>query len=1209
MDTSEKVTRFLRNKSSKPEDLVTVTNDLLYGKLDVFLPQKEVVILQWLFDYFGERKNTAAKISVGFWDILTTTWLRLKDDQDTLSRTYLSHNFVGILTETFNEASSKAEKSETQALVDAVCSAMKVISESNLWFKLPIDSTISLILSYTKLFIHANRNKSAVSFFALSPLIKSILKSTLSNPSDLKRFSTGFNEKVLNHVYVLLGLDLDESTKCLYHTLVSTLIAIPDNKATDINLSPVQAAVDQYSLTEEEKHQSSIALYEILVEKFPKRSDSAFSQLRKVAPSALKPLVSISSANKIKLNSDFLESTMSQIFSKDEKTVDWQLLSFIHNIDESFLTERSRLATILSASNETAKDSISDFQEFAKSFIDYFSNSRELPQFILSWKKHLENSCWYNEFILEYLSMQVRTLSNIQLKSLLNTLVSPLTNDDIKESPAQLYLPLTVCVLSFFQQRVLPHSMLFEPLFTALQSTVYPTSSEFWTLKYLILCISSGFVQKFHELIFTQAKDIDYGLDKKNQNDELAIDVMQSLFRIAEYVKFPDFDSYTSKLIKYIGKKSKSPEKFFDVICDRWLVLANTRLSKKHKERLIGLFATNKDAFNKICSTDLFFEQQNLSPLVLETLAQKELGNELLRIKVIATMPLQVVRGSNRKELLNKLTDLALLESNLKVNEKNLELQVATRAAIDHLLSHPSSSVNLVSDPSLLQKYFRSVSVFENHNLDTLTRHSCEKVIQYNNKTQKEQEECAKFITALVEQQTGLLKKKKSNLANLDFATLVVSLVSSEQLQQSGLDGVVLASLTKILESVKNADNSLNDALHAIQNLAILSTTKTDDLSKSSSLFTITGTYATYSLKKLIESNSERELFENLAKSCFTTLTYLSNTKEQIESCVAYYVGLLEQRVDVSSDDIVICLRKLSENDFALLLEETVNSAFSSTGEVAPFAYIKAANSFSKALQDEENVRASTSFTQLLTAVLKNCSTLSEQDLAAYLTFVEYLVKDRPRLLTQFSLDLIISSFVRICTTEFGPTFTPTASIDDIYTNLSSVASSVVVFNRSRLNGRYHLLTQLLTSLLGCLTNTQTHCPSNFRPQWVLNSPKQFGEKAADSYTRLISNVSSTVISYRETSDKFKLSSYAQILKKHLSIYIGVVLINYVRFSLQEGFTPGVRRGLVPGFYMVFNTIGSEQLKNVNLLLDSNSRPYFKTIYDDYMAYGRWKSE
>lgn len=1254
--------------------MVAVANDLLNDKLDVYLPQKEVVLLQWLFDYFNEKRSISAKINVSFWLLLATAWKRLKQDQDTLSRIYLSHNFIATLIDTFTEATLKLtnENEQIQLLVDAVGSAIEAIGESNLWFKMRADTTISLILSYTKFVIHSNRNSpNPVSFSNLSVLISKILKSTLSNSSDLKKLSTTFNTSVLSYIYILLGLDLENSTKDLFNSLISKLIVSTEDQSTDLDLSSILKAADEYKLTDPEKCKSSISLYSILVNSWPKKSASAFSQLRVISPTALKDLVSISSSNKIRLDSEFLESTMTQIFgSKNSNPIDWELLTFIHHIDESFLTEDKRLASVLSASNTKSNDS--NFHYFARTLIDYFTNSRELPQFILFWKKHLNNSCWYDDSISEYLSIQVQRLSNIQLKSLLNTLTQPLKQDHVQETPAQLYLPITVCVLSFFQQRTLPNSTLFDPLFLVLKSKIHLHSSEFWTLKYLILSISSGFVDKFQEDVLSQAKEIKYGLSEKNE--DLVLNIMQTVFRISEFVQFDGLEKYTSKLISYIGKESSKPEKFLDVICDRWLILVNSRFKEKHIKKIIGLFAMNKDTFSKLCTTDLFFEQHSLSPKVLEELnSSKELKKEILRLQIIATMPLQVIKGEARRELSNTLVELALGKGS-----DSLEYQLAIRAAISHLLSHPSIAVNVVSDYAIFQKYFRSSGSFKSHQLNDYTYSVCKNILKYHvyniEKKQEQEGVSTEFISQLVKEEGSTLKNKKKDeyLVELDLATMIVSLVPSDLLKSSnGLEVQIVEELTSILQATKGKSKSLNKALHAIQNLAILATAKATELPQLGDIFKITGSYATLSISQLKDEKEDKDdqklVVKDLAKSCFTVLTHLSTTKEDVESCMAYYIILLEQGVDLANEDIAFSFKTLSEDDFVKLFQETVSNIFASssmnksnsnnnnenndkipqnyptnekednTAAVQPFAYIKAADAFLKAVKDNENDSVSSGVVTLLVQILQHLHELSENDLMAYLELVEFLVKDRTKILTQFCLELIISTIIRLCTTQFGPGFMCT-SAETIYVKLAGVASSVVVFNRSRLAGRYHILIQLLTALLGCLTNTEKFNNNNnsntknknknkisnlnndndsveigeistFQPKWISEAKERVGEKSGEAYTRLVTNLSSTVISYRESTDKFRLSSYAQMVKKNMGMHLGVVLINYVRFSLHEGFTPSVRRGLVPGFYVVFNTIGSEQLKHVNLLLDSSSRPYFKTLYDDYMAHGRWRSE
>lgn len=1203
--------------------------------------------MQWLFDYFGDRKNNPDKIYVGFWSILSTTWRALSDDQDTLSRIYLSHNFVNTLTETFTQATIQLEdEKKIQNLVDAVVHAIEALDQSNLWFKIRMDYCIALILSYTKLIIHTQRDlKVSISYDELSALLSKILKSTLSSSSDVKKLSSVFNSKVLIEVFVALGLEVSGETLVLFKTLISTLIATADDKSVELDLKPITDSLESYKLSDDEKEKSIITFYEILVDSWPAKSANAFSQLRVILPSALKSLVSISSDKKIKLDSDFLESTMSQIFidgENQQQNIDWELLLFIHNIEESFLTERKWLTKILSA--PSGQQNSEQFESFAETLIDYFTNSRELPQFILSWKRDLDTSVWNSEFISEYLSTKVRSLSNIQLKSLLNALVSPLKSDEIPSSPEQVYLPIIVCVLSFFQQRTLPNATLFDPLFTVLQSTKFSNSSVFWDLKYLILSISSGFVTKFSNDIILQAEEVKYGL--KEGDDALASSIMQALFRIAEYSQFSKFGKYTSKLLKYIGKKSKDSSVFFNIICDRWLLLVNTKFSKKHKEKLVSLFATNKDAFNRICSTELFYEQDSLSPLVLDKIGEKEeLVREITRIKIIAEMPLPIIKISKRRKIIQNLTEMIVSgeKKKSKKSKKNiadsLELQLVIRAALDHLLSHPTPSVSLVSDVATFREYFKSSTNFNSHELDTYTRHTCENILKYHNKTQSKTELSSKFLRELVDKEMAHLKKESRELSDLDFVTIIVSLVDAELLQSAkkhstSLDQIVVEQLGAILENtkkdaVKGTSKSLNEALHAVQNLSTLLMTKTEQLLNLNDTLKISGSYLTYAVTKLIDGASDSEetkILRHLAKYCFSVLAHISSSKTEIENVLASYIVLLELGVELDSNDVVFCIKKLEEQEFGDLLRASVSITFSTLGKNAsspPFACIKVIESFLRSLKDEENVVASQSLTSLITQVLENSSSLTERDFFAYLSLIEFVVKDRSRLVIPFALEIIISTFVRFCTTQFSPKFTPVSnSPDEVYTRLAEVASSTVVFNRSRLTGKYHILTQLLTALLGCLSNYSVSIPSNkkvtssapstqsnFNPVWATSCSAPFSEKSGEAFTRLIANISSSSVSFKETNEKLRLTSYAQTLRRHLSMHIGVVLINYIRFSLQEGFPGPVRRGLVPGFYMVFNTIGQDQLKNVNLQLDANSRPYFKTLYDDYMAHGKWRSD
>lgn len=1206
----------------------------------MFLPQKEVVVLQWLFDYLSDKKHSANRVNFGFWDILYKTWNALSKDQDTLSRIYLSNNFVGILSDTFVQATIHLTKEEDlQTFLTSVTNALTELDKSNLWFKLRSDNFIHIIDSYAKFVIHVRRTvKSNIYLEETSVLISNIIKSTLSSSSDVKKMSPLFNSKALGNAFVTLSLDISGNTLSLYVNLISSLITTADDKTLEFDFKPVTDAISSYKLSEQETEQSTVKLFRILADSWPNKSPNAFSQLLLISPSALKQLVSVAADKKIKIDSEFLESTISQIFgTKDTTNVDWGLLEFIHNIDESFLTEEKWLSKILSA--QSGQKNTKQFKSFAKTLIEYFSNSRELPQFILAWKQDLDSSCWNDTFVSEYLSIKVGSLSNIQLQSLLSMLTTPLNNEDEQTTPVQLYLPIITCVLSFFQQPTLPSSTLFGPLFSVLISTKFSDSSLFWTLKYLILSISSGFVTKFQGDILEQAKEIKYGL--KGKDDELAESIMQTIFRISELEEVSSFGKYVGKLLKYIGKKSHNNTLFFDSICDRWLLLVNTKFSKKHKEKLISLFATDKAAFNKICATELFYEQKSLSPLVFDQFGSKsELKKEIARVRTISEIPLQAIKITRRRKIIDSLTSMAI--SKTSVSADDLELQLAVRKALDHLLSYPTLTVGLVSDHEKFQKYFSTCAAYKNNELGQLTLHTCQCILKYHNKNYAKSEASQKFLKKLVEQAVSLLDASDAKVSNeLNFATMVVSVLDAEvftptKKKNKRLDHVVIERLGSSLKGPQDVSSNelreLFDVLHPMQNLATLSFTKSQELSHLKNILLVTGHYASLVLKQLANGeadSSSTEDFKVLAQHCFTVLSHVSSSQKDIETLIAYHIAFLDSDVQVSLTDLVFCLGKLGEDELKNLLSNTVASAFqnSDVEKARPFTIIKTTKAFLRVFKDEEQLSVSESLCTLLLRILENTKRLTEEDVFAFFDLVEFAVKDRSKLVTPFILELTVSIFVRLCTTQFGPEFvSSTGSPDLVYTRLAEVASSAVVFNRSRLSGRYHILTQLLTALLGCLTNhsqgsftgsgssTQnankpSEIDSIFHPAWITLCPEPFTEKSGEAYTRLISNLSSSSVSYKETSEKHRLTSYTQTLKRHLSLYIGVVLINYVRFSMQEGFSAHVRRGLVPGFYMVFNTIGHEQLKNVNLQLDANSRPYFKTLYEDYIAHGKWRSD
>lgn len=1244
----------MRNKSSNPESLYKVATDLLSDKIIVYLPQKHTVLLQWLFDYFSEKRSNPAKVQTGFWQIFADLWKHLiqSSDQDTLSRLYLSHNFVAILNDTFDEISAKIKQNtfsfkQTSELLLSITTAIETVNQSNLWFKLPVDTASQFIKIYTNLIItiFSKFEDAGTSYSTLDNLtvyVRKILNSTISSSSDLKKLSTSFNSKLLGPIFIVFGYDLPYSTSKLYEDLVSLLLVLPGESNEKVEekkgliSKTLNSSVSEEGISDSHIIKSSSKLFNIVVKSSPQNATVFFSILQSLSSSSLKSMIEIASRNTVKLESSVLESIFSQIFSS--KAIDWELLKYIHTIDESFLTTDENLRKIL-AVKQNKNTSKAHFEEFSELYITYFANSRELPNFILSWKSYLKESCWDSEFVAKFLSAQIKTLSNIQLKSLLNILVKHiLVADNAQDSPKQLLLPVIVCVLSFFQQRTLPNPMIYQPLFDILETEKMAESFYFWTLKYLILSISPGFVEKYGSQIWKQAENIKYGLKfKDNNTNNIAFNVMQTLFRVEEIKKINEFNSYCSKLIKYISDKAtpSEQEQIFNSICDRWLLLVNDRFKEKHKTKLIGLISLDESSFEKLATNDLFFEQKAISPTVIDQLGTLDTSKpisdstEFLRVKIISTIPLEVVKAAQRKETLDKLVTKALLESSKQ--SLNFEHHLTICKAINHLLNFPSSATEIASDPKVFEKYFESSNLFDDLAFKQSINEGCEKVIQYHISLSKGGSgKVDEFLENLIERQVKHLKSSKKS-TNLDLSTLLLSLIPSSLLKDNQISILLVDKIKEYLvvfdSKVEKQTDNLEKVLHAIKNLALLVKSQQyfrEMLTEISDLYKISGSQASFFVKKINELEDEKSteamIYKSLAKYCFTIISYLSNTAEQLISCVALYITLADINVDVSDDDLIICLSRADEPNLVLYLNYFVSS-FDSEKISFYSSYIKAFECSIRACKDAENEVISRYVTLFLKKILHITKSMGENDLKQYLKLAEYLAKERSKLFTQFSFDLLLSTIVQICSPQDGPSFS-SKSPEEIYSLITSVSSSIVVFNRSRFNGRYHIHTQLLTSLLRCLTKQSSIVTNEFSsadksshlPAWINSktSGHMLSTTAASSFTRLISNITSTIINHHgnsERNDKYQLSSYSQILKKQLSIQIGVVLLNYIRFSLKEGFTPDVRQGLAPSIYMIFDTIGPEQLKNVNLLLDSNSRPYFKTLYNDYITHGKWKGD
>lgn len=1194
-----------------------VAKALSAGDLKIYLPQKEVVLLEWWFDFMVNKKNSSARCNPDYWKLLAEGWTRLQDDPETLSRIYLSHNFLGILSDTLSDlikiSPGEFSEEKVQVLILSIASAIKTLGTSSLWFRVSSDTANAIIFSFLKTIEYLNLNFPNLlhdnSTLLLTTEVFNVIQATLYGTSELKKMSASFNPKCLGIAFLTLGYDLPEEIHSAIKSAVLVLICEKEQDTTDIDfklISPEKLGLQNVNQNSEIL-QSVLHFYSIICVKTPKKAPQAFFNLTQLYPVCVKQLIKVAGEYQIKISAEFLNALVDKAL-ENIRTVNWELMELILELDSTVLTEEHRSIKILSIKS----NSTSEFTSFAKALIKYYAEARELTSFMMSWKSHIaNNSPWYTDEVLQHLAIHIKSLSTHQMKSLLSFLVKPLKAHKIKESAAQLYTPIIPVVMSFFLQQSPPATVLYEFLFDILNSTHNSDSELFWHSKYLILSLNAVVVQRSAETILKQAKEIKYGLEKEG-TDTLVLQVMQIIFRIREIVPVEKFDSICKKILKHIGKKAKDPELFLQVINNRWLLVANSCFDQENRDRLIGLFMQYDQCFQGLCQNEVFYEQTNLSRIVVTEIASeidKKQAVDLARSKLLSTLPMEIVRRDNRVKILTMLASTTF-------DESSLQHQIYIRTAIVRFLEHPTVSTDFETKPAILRNYFTALSKIDNDPLETATRRACDRVILYHAANYKTQELSANFLKGLIDHELDFLNKLKPNKSlssskqkALDFSCVVATSAPTDMMVSTGLGESLIKVLLNQLENSKaSISESSQQSLLILRNLDHLSA-MTSALSELTSLHSLLGGYVVHALKDLKESEPGLHS-QQILIHCFQILVRTSVSSVEIEVVVALFTVLCEYDIQVEESILLSKLAQLEDAEFTNMFSLVVSDTFAES--LSPFSYFKTATVFASAADMKLHPSCVEHIIRLIACTVSNSESLDAKSFLVFLDFLDLLLKDKTWIITQYALELVIAAITRLSID--GPELEVEGDQDEVFTAVTRVLSSVLLFHRHRLNSRYFLLTKVFSALLTALAIPR-HSMSSTRFSRIPKSlsvacEHQITEKSAVAYSRLLENLCEPPIqSIRERGGRSNLTSASTVAKRQVSKFIGILLINYIRLTLQTGFSGPIKKGLTPGFYLVFDILGEEKLRNANYLLDANSRPYFKTLYEDYMSHGKWKND
>jgi nucleolar pre-ribosomal-associated protein 2 len=212
--------------------------------------------------------------------------------------------------------------------------------------------------------------------------------------------------------------------------------------------------------------------------------------------------------------------------------------------------------------------------------------------------------------------------------------------------------------------------------------------------------------------------------------------------------------------------------------------------------------------------------------------------------------------------------------------------------------------------------------------------------------------------------------------------------------------------------------------------------------------------------------------------------------------------------------------------------------------------------------------------------------------------------------MSQWNIDSTLGSITIMCSRNAPSLRSNRAST--IYLHLCQIMQAVLTSHRLKLQGHFHLVVQVMQTLLRCLFVPLPHSTSNITkfmapPPWLSPPKHQLGAKHAEAYTRLLTLICDPSVSSVTRSQHNSLTSATQKAKGIASQHMQYVLTTYIRLQLEMRMLPEIREKMVPGIYAIFDTTTPEKRRMINDSLDSSGRSVFTTLFRDYQRFGKWK--
>ena len=230
-------------------------------------------------------------------------------------------------------------------------------------------------------------------------------------------------------------------------------------------------------------------------------------------------------------------------------------------------------------------------------------------------------------------------------------------------------------------------------------------------------------------------------------------------------------------------------------------------------------------------------------------------------------------------------------------------------------------------------------------------------------------------------------------------------------------------------------------------------------------------------------------------------------------------------------------------------------------------------------------------FALLLNNLIRDASVVN----LLFLQNLSNIVITKNWLLKQYNIELIVPFLIQ--------TINANEANEDIVLESLKIVSNIINYQQFKLVRRTHLVNSFIVFVM----------------EYLINLTSYDAENVIKSLNRLIANYIDPVNISSSSNNNFSTNfkSNALAYKQELRKYIYPVMLKYINIlcdikvsnSNNLKLVNNFRNGLKLSMYGIFDLLIKENMNLLYNLLDYNGKLYFKKMYKDYEAEGKWKED